>query len=400
MVRNRVAVLITSGRRLGVGIGLMTVPAEDNLLGGRRRSIDPNVSIILDLTRFLLATTVAIGHWTQSAFQDVWKDRTWVGMCAVGGFFVLSGFTIRMLNPHSSRPFNIVQYGVDRASRLWSVALPALLMTGLLDLGAYHINPQYYLYHWGEYATYPLGRLFLNAVFLAQIWNIDVSPLTNSPFWSLSYEAWFYAIFGLFMARRFVWTVVACAIAGPNIVYLMLFWLLGVAVFEIYSRALSRFHLKIVLMVSATAAIVSCAFLLLYHHNLMGKYDAFCPAFLDFGGDRFFVTGAIVSAPILLSAASGAKLIAGAFQSPEPAVRMARRLGDLTFPLYLLHFPLFVFCGAIGFYNRHSAFQLVIVFVALLGLVTLTASPTTGFKVWIRKMLRQLPSAFRRMSII
>jgi peptidoglycan/LPS O-acetylase OafA/YrhL len=160
-----------------------------------RRVIDPNISIFLDLTRFLLALAVAFGHWTQPASQDGWK----MAVAAVGGFFILSGFTIRMVTSH--KRFRLSQYCSDRLSRLWSVVLPALVITFVLDFLSHRINPQYYLDNWGMYTSNPLYRFVINTGFIAQLWNLDISPLSDRPFWSLSYEVWFYIVFGLCMAR-------------------------------------------------------------------------------------------------------------------------------------------------------------------------------------------------------
>ncbi len=82
----------------------------------RGRTIEAHLSFVMDFTRFSLAFAVAAGHWTQPFFQEGWVDLTPMAFAAVGGFFVLSGFTIRMLNPTGS--FALTRYGIDRISRL------------------------------------------------------------------------------------------------------------------------------------------------------------------------------------------------------------------------------------------------------------------------------------------
>ena len=200
-----------------------------------RRVIDPNISIFLDLTRFLLALAVAFGHWTQPAFQDGWKNQMGMAVAAVGGFFILSGFTIRMVTSH--KRFRLSQYCSDRLSRLWSVVLPALVITFVLDFLSHRINPQYYLDNWGMYTSNPLYRFVMNAGFIAQLWNLDISPLSDRPFWSLSYEAWFYILFGLCMGRWWIFLILAMVMAGPSILCLMILWLIGVVIFDIFESA-------------------------------------------------------------------------------------------------------------------------------------------------------------------
>src|SRR6478609_5001320 len=100
------------------------------------RKVPPVTSLVLDIARFVLALSVALGHWTQGYFQETWPDLTNGAIAAVGGFFVLSGYTIRLLTP-AEQSFSGVNFFVERLSRLWSVALPALLLTVVLDLISY-----------------------------------------------------------------------------------------------------------------------------------------------------------------------------------------------------------------------------------------------------------------------
>lgn len=359
----------------------------------RGRTIDANVSFVMDLTRFSLAFAVAAGHWTQPFFQEGWVDLTPMAFAAVGGFFVLSGFTIRMLNPTGS--FALTRYGIDRISRLWSVALPALLITGLLDFTSYCINDRYYIDHWGDSIDHPIFRFLVNSVFLSQIWGHNVSPLSNSPYWSLSYEAIFYILFGFFMARRIIPMLIAAIIAGPNILYLMILWLMGVAAFEIFDRSHTPKRSVVLCVSSAFTAIVLCLILSTRFADV--KY------ILDICKNRYFgvfntslgmvnntfVIAALLFAPILLSLLSGARLLGSFMTVSTPIVRLSRRIGDFTFPLYLFHFPLFVLCGSIGFYDRHSAVQKIGVFTGVCCLIFLITPLTTTFKNQLRQVLQR-----------
>ena len=79
-------------------------------------------------------------------------------------------------------------------------------------------------------------------------------------------------------------------------------------------------------------------------------------------------------------------------------VSIGRRLGEFTFPLYLLHFPLFVLCGAIGFYDRHSAIQKVATFAAVCVLIFTVAPASTAFKLWLQKALPAARASLRRRA--
>jgi peptidoglycan/LPS O-acetylase OafA/YrhL len=75
-----------------------------------------------------------------------------------------------------------------------------------------------------------------NATFLNQFWNFSIYPGTNGPFWSLSFEFWYYAIFaaGVYFrgARRIVCLLGLVLIAGPKILVGLPVWLLGAGVYQ------------------------------------------------------------------------------------------------------------------------------------------------------------------------
>lgn len=58
-------------------------------------SIDPTLSIVLDFIRFSLAAIVTWGHLTSPAYSAGQPNILDGSVAAVGGFFVLSGYTIR-----------------------------------------------------------------------------------------------------------------------------------------------------------------------------------------------------------------------------------------------------------------------------------------------------------------
>jgi len=96
-------------------------------------------SFALDIIRFVAAAVVAFGHLTQHFFSTGWMDLTFAARCAVAVFFLLSGFVIRYVT--CRKQATLKHYLGDRASRIYSVALPALLFTLLADSISRHVNP-------------------------------------------------------------------------------------------------------------------------------------------------------------------------------------------------------------------------------------------------------------------
>ena len=189
----------------------------------------PSLSLYLNGMRFVAALLVFLYH------AGFWSNLTvpvfgHLGQEAVIVFFVLSGFVIAY--SAERRHPNATGYLVARFARLWSVVLPALLLTFVCDLVGQALDTAAYgdlqpLAFW----KWPLV-LLANSLFLNDVWYLDISPGTDGAFWSLSYEFWYYMLFcaafyfrGL---RRFILIAVAAGIAGPVILLAFPVWLVGV----------------------------------------------------------------------------------------------------------------------------------------------------------------------------
>ncbi len=190
-----------------------------------------HLSLYLDLVRFAAATVVVLGHAWLVLFPAY--PLHWPGPAAVVVFFVLSGFVIAYVTDRGTQ--TPAGYALDRLSRLWSVALPALgfgmILSQFAGPSVFSPEPAYPSAAW---------RTAANAVFLGQTWFLDLAPPLNGPFWSLNYEAWFYAIFGAWTylpaSSRVPVAVIMAIIAGPKILLLMPCWLLGVQLYRTLFR--------------------------------------------------------------------------------------------------------------------------------------------------------------------
>jgi peptidoglycan/LPS O-acetylase OafA/YrhL len=186
----------------------------------------PSLSIFLDLMRILAAGAVFLSHasWHDHTGGLMWQ-LSGIGREAVDVFFVLSGFVVSETAARTTAG----GYALSRSARIASVAVPALLLTWLLDTIGQAADPALYHGFCCGPATLPFLR---NAFFLGDVWS-HVAPGSNIPWWSLGYEVWYYAIFGaaIFVPRP--WGMLAAAAlllaAGPNIAILFPLWLLGLA---------------------------------------------------------------------------------------------------------------------------------------------------------------------------
>jgi peptidoglycan/LPS O-acetylase OafA/YrhL len=217
--------------------------------------MNPVLSRYLDVVRFGAAMVVVLYHAWPIFFPA--HALPWPGHDAVVVFFVMSGLVIAYVVDR--RRGGVWDYALDRLTRLWSVAVPALLIACLLRLSygpigigdvAPAIRPA------GDFARNTLANLF----FLADGWGVYWQAPLNGPFWSLNYEAWYYAIFAAFMfaGRRCRWWCAAAlaAAAGPKLLLLLPCWLAGVVLYH----ARPAFSARLALLLFMASLLAYAAF--------------------------------------------------------------------------------------------------------------------------------------------
>jgi peptidoglycan/LPS O-acetylase OafA/YrhL len=221
--------------------------------------MNPKFSTYLDFVRFTAALTVFLGHasgklWTGSF---LWPLGQFGDTCVVV-FFVLSGFVIAYVCDVKERTWQV--YCANRVARLWSVVLPALLLTLLIDFAGVRIAPQLYLdqpWYGGDH----VGLRYLASTFMLQeIWHIKYVPGINQPFWSLSYEAFYYLLFGLtlFLKSPIKWVLmlIILAIAGPLIAALFPIWIIGYGIYHFTKRYTPSIAVSVVLFLVGLAMLI------------------------------------------------------------------------------------------------------------------------------------------------
>ena len=293
-------------------------------------------SIYLDLIRFTAAVFVFLTHASreQSSGGFLWQLQ--FGREAVDVFFVLSGFVIAHVV--ETRERSALAYAVARAARLYSVALPALALTFLLDRIGQPLRPENYV-GWccdslGSHAWEYLGSLF----FLNEIWSHHAPPGSALPYWSLGFEVWYYVAFGLaFFARR-PWNFIGAALVlmavGPGIAVLFPLWLMGFTCYRLCLRWLPRPRLGAALCAGTLIVFA------LYEQDAH-RYGEIYTAF-SFSAERLhdyaqdYIVGGLFSLHLI-----GFGAISGAF---APLLlrceRPIRWIAGATFALYLFHVPL------------------------------------------------------------
>jgi peptidoglycan/LPS O-acetylase OafA/YrhL len=357
-------VTVDSAAKAAIGAGTATVAAP----------MQRGLSLYLDLLRFVLALTVMIGHASDPSYvgaSSVLAHFPQYGLTSVIGFFVLSGFVIAHVTQGSERDPR--RYFAARASRMYSVVLPALLLTAVLGICGALIDPTTY-----AQGPIPIGshqplRYFLTALFIQNfwIWPKEMTPGVNHPFWSLSYEVTYYVIFGLMLTRRplaiAAGSVVLLILAGPTIGALFPIWLLGVAAYH----ALRRFTLPLPVAVLLLTGSIAGLYISGAHRGLEDPVNRF-------GFD--YVEGLLFAVNIFAAGCMAPLLNQWLGWCP----RFVRWLGMLTFALYVCHRPLLYFFSALRVAKPTSSLQLAWLF----GMTLLVVIGMAHLGEWLRGLMR------------
>jgi peptidoglycan/LPS O-acetylase OafA/YrhL len=352
-----------------------------------QRFIDPATSLYLDLLRFLAALAVLIGHMFQDGLFAGSFFLLGLGHEAVVLFFVLSGLVIAQ---SSDKPgITAADYLLARASRLYSVVLPAIIFSYALSAGnAWLSGPQ----AWHSYVHHhvSLWTMISSLLFLNESWQIDQYVPWNAPFWSLCYEAFYYTLFGctifLHGRRRWISLTLVALVAGPAILVLAPIWSFGVL---LHRRGAS---------ITVSGPVALCVAMLtggLFVWFGLNAYDVAVQSWLasftplwHLGSAQRFMTDTGLGLLVAVH------FIAVRNLAPITSAVLARFAGPIrflaghTFSIYLFHRPMTLLLSAHGVSVGNSlvgklAIVIGIVFICMLmGLCT--ERQRDGFERWLR----------------
>jgi peptidoglycan/LPS O-acetylase OafA/YrhL len=367
------------------------------------RPLSPSSSVLLDLVRFSAALVVLYSHLAHASLAVGLKNGVVAGNLAVSVFFVLSGFVIRMVTV--TRIGTARDYFIDRASRIYSVVLPCLLLTFLLVTAAWAINPARSTVLMGPYEFVKIPQqLFSNLTFTSQLWGYEISPPANGPFWSISFEVLYYAIYGLVfysVKRRWFWVAVLLLIAGPSMVLNAPFWLLGCLTYNVFARfkrdrrapllasamvasllaILFAFRRPIGHFVEATGRPERTAWLTRLFPVKALLYKGEIP-WLSRASSSYIVTGLLTSAFMLW-----ALFMLNRFMPdlPQRTVKAVRLVANSTFTLYLLHLPLLMFIATLIGHPIKGRLGQIALPTAIITICLFVSIPLDRFMLWLRR---------------
>jgi peptidoglycan/LPS O-acetylase OafA/YrhL len=341
--------------------------------------LTPALSLYLDILRFAASFVVFLSHYAPEYRSGglFWQIQGY-GRVSVLAFFVLSGFVIAWVS--QGKEANLQEYAISRISRLYSVIIPAFIITAVLDSIGATTNSILYQYNSGFDAESSIINYFLSALFLGQSWSLKVVPGSNIPFWSLNYEAWYYIIFAcaVFFSgkKRLVLLLVAALLAGSKVLSLFPVWLMGMAAWHI--KELISPRVGSILVLGAIGSFVGL--------EMIGGQKLFLVAhtpWLPFDFSAYdYVVGLIIA--ILICGIAKTRL-------PMPGKKLTKAvhaLAGTTFGLYLFHYPLLNFFGSVLPGEPASFLHRVLLFSFTLGISLILAALVEQRKSTLKHLLR------------
>lgn len=333
-------------------------------------------SIYLDLLRFSAAFVVLVVHASGGGITGgvLWQLGAY-GQTAVMAFFVLSGYVIGFVSNNKERkPFDFL---IARVSRLYSVILPAILITWLCNEFGGLLIKEEYAGPWNDGEKMEYFRYFISLLMLQDVWGIKLSPTNNGPFWSITFETFYYAFFGVvFYLRsklRFIILAVLFCIAGPTIVLLFPLWLLGY-----FANSVHRNGGLASYPVLAFLGFVASASILVFSPQYRSHFDFASPVI-----DRESIVGDYLDGIAVFLHLLVVPVVAGRAGFILLLIRKPLTfVASLTFSLYLFHQPLVrVFAGMSPFIaDPGSIANVAFVYLATFAVILLVGVPAERSK--------------------
>lgn len=296
---------------------------------------------------------------------------TGLGAQAVVVFFVLSGLFVGGAVINRWHDFNAMEYAINRVVRLWVVLVPSLVLTYVVDGYAMAMAPDVLFGAdsavlssgpTGHYSV-SLQTLIQNLLFLQTI----TGPVfgSNDPLWSLSNEFWYYVFFPILvylywapagLLLKLPLSLLLCVVFWMQADKLpgLLVWVMGAVVVRLPSESIAmRSKLWVVLVVAAFGGALISSKLQIFGYALS----------------------------MVLLGASSALLIKTILLVRDLSgyvARFAHWLSNISFSLYLLHFPL-VMLLYIKYFRGHQLTPSAQNIVLYMGIIVIMLAATQIF---------------------
>jgi peptidoglycan/LPS O-acetylase OafA/YrhL len=310
---------------------------------------------VLDAWRVICAATVVLSHAGQlGLIPSIGAALMPTSHHAVILFFVISGFSVAYSTDVQS--LDTPKFIVARMSRIFSIAIPAIIVTLLVDQVSAqlfpNVEPIWQLRRWPLY-------LAVASSFSNELWFWSMPPFSNIPFWSLNYEVYYYLVFAALLIRPIAWrvaaTITVLLLIGPKVWLLLPCWWVGVSLYGwVKKNVVDQALLNKKNHGAWKASLVFVAlYLCFYYANLTQR--------LQWGSldvqeqlhySKFFLSDWLLAIVFGVSLALHATLTqTNTATNPGATAKTISYFAPLTFAIYALHYPLLKFAADAGLAN-------------------------------------------------
>lgn len=310
--------------------------------------------VVIGHARWLLWEGYTFGYTLHPEKYSTWEKMQMYGFSFfkfghqfVLFFFVLSGFVIYLssYNLVSDKKNNSIgSFFRKRFRRIYPVFILSLVVTFILDFLGKNLNPEYYLgmtgypnIDAGISSNLGLDTLIGNILFLMnnhfQQWG------TNGPVWSLKYEVWFYIFFPLliFIDKLF----------KKDVLYIVLIILYGLGLlYEKHSGVPSNesfIILDILFNIATWWSGVVLAKAFIKRDDARIKAISYALFLLPLG---FYVNDDLIVSLGFTGFIASLIIYSEKLKRLRTTLTRMGFLGDFSYTLYIVHFPILVFLSA------------------------------------------------------
>jgi len=334
-------------------------------------------SLYLDLLRAIAAFTVVLHHLRWYEYSGGYLSWFQYGNEAVIVFFVLSGYVIGFVS--ESKESGLKGFLLKRVSRIWSVLIPALVLSIFVEFLIFT-----------DFSTREIAHKFYivkdTLLFLNENWTNKEGLNSNYVFWSLAFEFWYYIFFAaLFIIRgKAGWALFILTIifTGYKIILLFPIWLLGYIIFKSQNKKLlatkkQSFYGYFLSLILFLLIIIFC-------QDLKNEFSI---NYLPLGDARIFFYQYIIGL------AFGVHLFFAnhffnrlEYSCLELIMKPIRFFSSISFAVYCFHTPIIYIVKFIWNYNQASIMQIIAaLFLNFIIIIGVSSFVERYKKFWLSK---------------
>jgi peptidoglycan/LPS O-acetylase OafA/YrhL len=337
--------------------------------------MNDSLSIYFDFVRFFAAVLVVHSHFMGYGIAPEilnFGEKGEFGREAVIIFFVMSGYVIAYTTQEKSHSFK--EYFLARSTRIYSVALPVILLSFVIGGLGLLLAPESYADFYQ--ANNPVFYMAFHLAFLGELSIFYEKPFLVIPYWSLSYEVWYYVFFAVVFYskgnKRIILSIILILLLGHRLLLLLPVWWAGVLLFHINKKHHMQENIALILFVLSIFLIIVLKFSALPEH-LRISVRSLNPDFMpSLGSAERFLSDYLYCLLIMLNFYC-ANSLKNQFLLRYKII--IRNFASYTFTLYLCHM-LILEPYKRSFYMQDSwggfilCVGLVVLFTVLLGEIT------------------------------